>query len=582
MPMEKESYDLEEILSEVRKRREQNQAEEKSKSAVGSTNENKIKEASAPQDEFIKAEKAAAPIEKKEPKPVFEIEAEKKPKPKAEEQQKAFTQEVKSRVAEEIKQSPASAEAEKAPAFEEGVEEKEEIPVNIDSMIDLFYFSNDGETEQEYVEQEERPKFFSTKKGKITRTVIIALLILVLCAAIFAGIYIYKQLNKITEPENNNTGTEEVWSGMSELKESFPEIYETDASEIASLQDMVKTWYYNGEPCYSSHVLNVLLLGEDTRGDDILEEGTRADSAIIVSINADTGKITLTSVLRDAYAYWETEKGNSETGVAGKINGAMSRENCDVNTYINCLESLYKINIDNYVIVNFDSFKKIIDAMGGVTLELTSAEIYEINSHPKRYGDVYIEQTFEGSSGEIKLDGSQALAYCRIRKIDSDNMRADRQKTCLTQIFKQAKGESKVTLLKMVNALLPYVKTGFSTKEVVSIAKYAFSEGWLGYEVKMTSVPYARINESGMGGTNYGEWMWRPDYPQDAHYLQTLLYGKSNIILAQTRVDVVNCENYGYYSEGSYPVTATIYNDAYGEATTYEPVTEEESTTASN
>ena len=260
----------------------------------------------------------------------------------------------------------------------------------------------------------------------------------------------------------------------------------------------------------------------------------------------------------------------------------MSRENCDVNTYINCLEGLYKINIDNYAIVNFDSFKKIIDAMGGVTLELTSSEIYEINSHPKRYGDVYIEQTFEGSSGEIKLDGSQALAYCRIRKIDSDNMRADRQKTCLTQIFKQAKGESKVTLLKMVNALLPYVKTGFSTKEVVSIAKYAFSEGWLGYEVKMTSVPYARINESGMGGTNYGEWMWRPDYPQDAHYLQTLLYGKSNIILAQTRVDVVNCENYGYYSEGSYPVTATIYNDAYGEATTYEPVTEEESTTASN
>ncbi|MGN0533394.1 MAG: LCP family protein [Eubacterium sp.] len=581
--MEKESYDLEEILSEVRKRREQNQAEEKSKSAVSSTNENKIKEAPAPQKEIIKAEKASAPVEKKEPEPVFEIEAEEKPKPQAElQQEEAFTQEVKSRVAEEIKQSSADAEAEEAPAFEEAVEEKEEAPANIDSMVDLFSFSNDGETEQEYAEQEETPKFFSTKKGKITKVVIIALLILVLAAAIFAGVYIYKQLNNITEPENNKTGTEEVWSGMSELKESFPEIYETDASEIASLQDMVKTWYYNGEPCYSSHVLNVLLLGEDTRGDDILEEGTRADSAIIVSINADTGKITLTSVLRDAYAYWETEKGNSETGIAGKINGAMSRENCDVNTYINCLERLYKINIDNYVIVNFDSFKKIIDAMGGVTLELTSSEIYEINSHPKRYGDVYIEQTFEGSSGEIKLDGSQALAYCRIRKIDSDNMRADRQKTCLTQIFKQAKGESKVTLLKMVNALLPYVKTGFSTKEVVSIAKYAFSEGWLGYDVKMTSVPYARINESGMGGTNYGEWMWRPDYPQDAHYLQTLLYGKSNIILAQTRVDVVNCENYGYYSEGSYPVTATIYNNAYGVATTYEPVTEEESTTASN
>jgi anionic cell wall polymer biosynthesis LytR-Cps2A-Psr (LCP) family protein len=167
------------------------------------------------------------------------------------------------------------------------------------------------------------------------------------------------------------------------------------------------------------------------------------------------------------------------------------------------------------------------------------------------------------------LTGEQALAYCRIRKIDSDNARANRQKTTLTAIFDQAKDESTVTLLKMINALLPYVKTGFSSKDVVSIAKYALTEGWLSYDVETTSVPYSRINESGMGGTYYGEWIWRPDYPADAYYLQTLLYGKSNIILAQNRVDVVKCEKYGFYSEGSAPVTATIWNDAYMETTTY-------------
>lgn len=561
--MEKETYDLDDILSEVRKRREDNSQPVKEQ-IKNTPEETPIKEEPQAEEKKDSVESTFDQIIEKSEPVVFSS---------------------NENAADEVDDEPEIEEA----AFE--IEENTAMPAeneaqdtdtSSEGMVDLFSLGDEVQLQDDEEDEEEavKQKFFATKKGKIIKRVIICLVVLIFAACIFAGVYVYKQINNMTQTNPNSTNEQqEEWKGMSKLVENYPEIQETDAGQLASLQDMIKTWYYNGEPCSSTHVLNVLFLGEDTRGDDILEKGTRADSAIIVSINIDTGKITLTSVLRDAYAYWEAKPGDESTGIFGKINGSMNLDGGDIHTYINAVERLYKVNIDNYVIVNFDSFKKIIDAMGGVTLELTSAEINEINNHPKRYGNVYIEKSFEGYSGEMKLDGSQALAYCRIRKLDSDNKRADRQKTTLMTIFKEAKNESTGTLIKMINALMPYVKTGFSTKNILSIAKYAFTEGWLSYDTEMISVPEARINE--IGGESYGAWCWRPDYPQDAHYLQTLLYGKSSITLAQMRVDVAKCENYGFYSEGSAPVTRTIYNDAYGETTTYEQMTKKEESSSS-
>ena len=556
IPMEKESYSIDDILSEVKKRRDNDSSD---------STENDVTET----EEKANSEKDSQPTAEDTPEEAA-IEGD-------------LEEAVESSDSEEIQ--PEQTEED---SFEPEIVEKE--PENntkdaeaekTDGMVDLFALGNDdsilGEEKAEDTEPEKQ-KFFATKKGKILKAVIICLVILILGAGIFLGVKLYKQIDNMTDKNSDSSVQQEEWKGMGELEEEYPEIIETDATQLSSLQDMIKTWYYNGEPCHSTHVLNVLLLGEDTRGNEILEEGTRADSSIIVSINTDTGKITLTSVLRDAYAYWEAKPGDESTGIFGKINGSMNLEGGNVNTYINAIERLYKVNIDNYVIVNFDSFKKIIDAMGGVTLELTSAEIREINTHPKRYGDVYIEQTFDGNKGEMLLNGKQALAYCRIRKLDSDNMRADRQKTTLMAIFQQAKGESKATLAKIANALMPYVKTGFSAKNIISIVTYAFTEGWLGYDTQMISVPNARINE--IGGMSYGAWCWRPDFPQDAHYLQTLLYGKTGIKLAQTRVDVAKCEDYGFFSEGGYSVSRTIYNNAYGETTTYEEMTKKQESTS--
>ena len=517
--MSKDNYNIDDILSEVKKRNEQQPQEEKpSENAFALVNEeeNISVEEKAEETNSVSEEETADIVENEEP---------------AAEPQT------------ETKEIPQEEEAAKAS------DEQEEF-------LDILSVSSEDEVEE--MQNEPKPR---KKKGKIIFG-IIALLVIISVAA--AAIFANDMINRLTKSNQETVATtESQWQGMDKLVEDFTPIDETEATQLSSLQDMIKAWYYNGKPCSSSHVLNVLFIGEDTRGSEILDEGTRADSAIIVSINIDTGVITLTSILRDAYTYWETTEGDPSTGQFGKINGAMSTG--DINAYINCVENMYKIKIDNYAIVNFDSFITIVDTLGGVTLELTEAEINEINNHQKRYGNVTIEKTFEGKKGKIKLTGKQALAYCRIRKLDSDNMRADRQKTCIVEIFKQTKDASKVKLVKIINKITPYVKTNFSKNEILKIGKYAISQGWLDFEYYMQTVPEHNLK----GGIAYGAWIWKCDFPADAYNLQSVLYGKSNITLAHIRVDTANCPEKGFFEDGAGAMSSayTITNNNYGEVT---------------
>lgn len=199
-------------------------------------------------------------------------------------------------------------------------------------------------------------------------------------------------LNKVTDDNKGGTDYEmsTYYNGMDFLKENFPTIEEASAGDVYSYKEYLKQWYQNGDPVSSTHVLNILLIGEDTR-DEKITDTSRADSAIIASINVDTKEIHLTSVLRDLYVYFEVDG----KGQYGKINAAASMGG--MKCYINTIERYYKIAINNYAVVNFNSFPKIIDALGGVPIKITSAEINEINNHPRVYGNVTIKQTFDGT-----------------------------------------------------------------------------------------------------------------------------------------------------------------------------------------
>ncbi|MCD7723879.1 MAG: LCP family protein [Clostridiales bacterium] len=504
-------YDVDNILEEVKKHREEN--------------ENKIKEKAG---EAKSAESAAVP-------------AESEPAEQAAAQEPAAVAPETGESGQPVQAAePEKGELDNIIDMIQQDERAQKVKAD-EKSVDLLELSNWGNSKQKAKSKGKKKKWRKTKKGKIFTGVIAAMLAVIIGLGGFAVAYVNDALDSITNSEEEVNSIEK-WTGMDELVESFDTIYES--ASVYSLRDMIKEWYYTGTPASSSHVLNILLVGEDTRDEEIAEEGTRADSAIIASLNTDTGEITLTSILRDCYAYWELTEGDESTGQFGKINGAMSTGGIDC--YIRCVENLFKVNIDNYVIVNFESFENIIDALGGITIEMTQKEIDEINNHPSRYGSV----TIDGSEGEVTLDGEQALAYCRIRYIDSDTARADRQKTVLLTIFEQIKESNTYNIAKTVKTFLPYVKTGYSKSELVSIATYGLSNGWLSYSTSTYTAPSNTTDDEGntvttcKGGTFYGMWCWKVDYPLLAQITQNNIYGKTSIVLADNRPNFATLSEY--------------------------------------
>lgn len=524
--MERESYNIDDILSEVKKRREEQ--------------ERSLREENKNTEE--KQQKAAQPVknvtEKQETKqPEIRKDTEKTPAKNAEKVKDTAVEKEKPKDSLKIQEKSKENKSKEIDDKESDIELKDkEINHNDESgMINILNFTaEDIQTEPE----EEKVKFFKTKKGKIVKVVIIVLVLLIVAAGVFAAIYINNMLNKVVDDDTQEEPYEAVtyYDGMDFLQEDFPLIEEQSAYEVYSYRQYLKDWYKNGDPVRSSHVLNVLLIGQDTREENI-SDASRADSAIIASINIDTGTIHLTSILRDLYVYYEI---NGE-GRYGKINESAGEGG--IKTYIETLQRVYKVAIDGYAIVNFASFPKIIDALGGVEINITNAEINEINNNPYRYGDagpVSITKTFEGNEGVMKLDGLQALAYCRIRKIDSDNARADRQKAVLTELLNKTKSAGTLDTVKVVNQLSQFVKTSYNKKQIIAIGNTALRDGWLNYEMQTANVP---LEENCAGGEYFSaspnNWIWIADIPKDAYELQTRIYGKSNIKLNENRADYI-------------------------------------------
>lgn len=531
--MDKESYSIDDILSEVKKHRAEQENE--------NVNETPI-EAVKPEPEEKEEVKV---FEDKRPKEEEQNTVEDKTivmKPiveevqNEEESEETFSQE--NEVESSESEIPTIEEEENSYTDSEISDNQKTEEEKPEGMVDLLSLAQDDaevarvirEEATEIKEEKKKTKFSKTKKGKAIISIIIILLVMIIAAGVFALLYANNMLNKVTDDKNGEDySMSTYYDGMDFLKEDFPSIKEASAGEVYSYAEYLKQWYQNGDPVSSTHVLNILLIGEDTRKEKI-SDTSRADSAIIASINIDTKEIHLTSVLRDLYVYFEVDG----KGQYGKINAAASMGG--MKCYINAIERYYKIAINNYAVVNFNSFPKIIDELGGVTIKITSAEINEINNHPKTYGGVTIKQTFDGTEGKMLLNGKQALAYCRIRHIDSDGARANRQKTVLNALLKKMSNGGTVDTVKTVNALADYVYTGYSKKELISIGNTALKDGWLDFSMKTKNVP---AEENCAGGQKFSaapnNWIWLADIPKDAYELQMEIYGKSNIELSDDR-----------------------------------------------
>lgn len=204
---------------------------------------------------------------------------------------------------------------------------------------------------------------------------------------------------------------------------------------------------------------NIALFGIDTREDTY--EGSRSDCIIIASINEETKNIKLVSVYRDTYLEISghgLDKVNHAYAYGGP---ALSMSTLNTNL---------DLDITEFVTVNFTSTKDIIDGIGGVEITVTNAEATQIPGI--------------STGGTYLLNGEQALAYGRIRKLDSDYVRTERMRTVVTAVFQKAKTMNVAELNNLADRLLPEIYTNISKTEILNlipkIASYSIvdSKGW--------------------------------------------------------------------------------------------------------
>lgn len=306
-------------------------------------------------------------------------------------------------------------------------------------------------------------------------------------------------------------------------------IYDEEDLEImsaidsaGSLNDFLYQWANNGGELYSSkNVLNVLLVGLDSK--DALENGGRSDSLILVSLNKKTQKINMVSFFRDSWCYINL----GGTDRYSKINSSYMYGGSDA--LIDTIEKNFKIDIDYYVAVDFSSFVDIINALGGITVEVQE---YEANYINRTNPDFHIDY-----GPNIKLNGKQALVFARIRKSDSDSdvSRTRRQRQVIASFIESAKGASLSQLNDMLNTLFKYVKTDLTQTQLLSYAAQALAKGWLNYEITSFSLSDPDVFRTGYVGNSSVVFM---DYPLAAQRVQQALYDDTNIELKDDRLKV--------------------------------------------
>lgn len=247
-------------------------------------------------------------------------------------------------------------------------------------------------------------------------------------------------------------------------------------------------------------ITNILLVGTDGR---TTKEASRSDSMMILTIDNKHKSLKLTSLARDTYV---SIPGHGDA----KLNAAFAYGG--IGLLIDTIESNFKLDIQNYAIVDFFSFMDIVDTLGGVVVDVKSSEIselnkfipecYEFNTNPKKGEIKYVN-----NSGNQKLNGYQALAYGRIRKNDSALERDRRQRALIEGMMSGVKNLSVTKYPELLNSILPYIKTNMKPTEMLAIGTTVLGIGIS--NVKSLEFPMEQYSTGGSYG--HAGWVWRYD-----------------------------------------------------------------------
>lgn len=272
------------------------------------------------------------------------------------------------------------------------------------------------------------------KKWKIILTIVLALLIIPLAAG---AIYVNFVLDKVTVNDKD-----------------FDKDFDLNINN--NLQD--------------SDIKNIALFGVDCRTADY--KGCRSDVMMVLSYDQKNNDVTVTSLVRDTYV---------EIGDRGfdKLNHAYAFGGPEL--AIQTINRTFDLDIENYVTVDFWAVEKIIDAIGGVEIDVSDEELVHLNNYISdlNYNSPDKERVQKiASSGKQMLNGRQAVAYMRIRYVgDGDFERMQRQREVMEVALNGIKNVSLSNMMTLVNDLLSTVKTNLPKGDIIDIVTKVAMKG---------------------------------------------------------------------------------------------------------
>ena len=300
--------------------------------------------------------------------------------------------------------------------------------------------------------------------------IIVAVLLVLVIGAIAAGVLFYNsKLDKM-----NHVEVPKIQYSTSADDALLADPFATEATEAAT-EGTEEVPTETTEPPYvlsSKDFVNILVVGQAARNGETTNSERMADTAILCTINTHDKKLTLTSFLRDSLVRPPNFRGHEFGKIKlttvyhlgsyyanGDIAGSMELMNMT-------LYNSFGIEVDHNFEVDFDIFMKVIDLMGGVTVNLTQEESDYLNAE-----DAWV--CYDTQPGWWHLDGSGALAYARMRKAEGDNdsdiKRTARQRHLIESILFHAKQMSLSDLNKIVDEVLPMITTSMTSAEITDL-----------------------------------------------------------------------------------------------------------------
>ncbi len=370
-------------------------------------------------------------------------------------------------------------------------------------------------------EKPAKKKRFSKKQAL---TVAALILILLLILALVVVIILWHYFGLFDRSHKDRTTSEAITY-------SDVDYSRADTTDKVTEDQKLKELTAQAEKISNKDVMNILLIGEDLR-DTAEKSAGNTDVMMLISVNTKDKTITQTSIMRDCYVGFEDENG---WWWYSRINAAYWYGGVKLTR--STIENYLNVKIDRYVLVNFNVFIDIVDALGGLDLYVTDEEA---NGYPdadpngentrgmqnpldeqnkylhNKKGTDYIPH-----GGNLHLNGNQSLAYARLRYVgNSDWERTQRQRKVISEMIKKSRSMSLVDMDRLANKIFPQIKTDVTSGEMAQLLIDMLD--YRNYTIQELRVP---ADDTYTNQIIDGMDVLSVDFPTNAQMFKELVYG---------------------------------------------------------